>query len=177
MIAENMIDCFSCCIYTYVRGSYTIAEWSQAHAQSNTKLSLFGDDHLGERQAKPAVMYVLGVDGGTESLRVGIYDTTDGCEVATASCAYVTAYPKPGHAEQNPEDWWSALRIAVKDVLSKSQIPAADIKGMVRTNSLPTYSLAVCLNKSYRSGAFVSRLPFLNCATAHFDTALLPASD
>jgi hypothetical protein len=25
-------------------------------------------------------------------------------------------------------------------------------------------------NKSYRSGAFVLRLPFLNCAAAHFDT-------
>jgi sugar (pentulose or hexulose) kinase len=84
---------------------------------------------------KHTIMYVLGVDGGTESLRVGIYDTADGSEVATASCPYVTTYPKPGQAEQNPEDWWSALRSAVKNVLSKSQIPAADIKGMVRALS------------------------------------------
>lgn len=43
--------------------------------------------------------YVIGVDGGTEGIRAGVFDT-DGNALAFASCSYVTNYPQPGWAEQ-----------------------------------------------------------------------------
>lgn len=49
--------------------------------------------------------YVIGVDGGTESLRAGVFDLT-GKPVAMASAPYVTSFPQPSWAEQKPSDWW-----------------------------------------------------------------------
>ncbi|CAN0420106.1 unnamed protein product, partial [Ectocarpus sp. 13 AM-2016] len=43
--------------------------------------------------------YVVGVDGGTEGIRAGVFDL-DGNALAFSSCAYATQYPQPGWAEQ-----------------------------------------------------------------------------
>lgn len=43
--------------------------------------------------------YVVGVDGGTEGIRAGVFDT-QGNALAFASCAYETTFPQPGWAEQ-----------------------------------------------------------------------------
>ena len=51
--------------------------------------------------------YVIGVDGGTESLRAGVFDLS-GNPLAFASVTYPTNFPIPGWAEQNPEDWINA---------------------------------------------------------------------
>lgn len=47
--------------------------------------------------------YVIGVDGGTEGIRAGVFDT-EGTAVAFASCPYVTLFPQPGWAEQVKSD-------------------------------------------------------------------------
>ena len=52
--------------------------------------------------------YVLGVDSGAESARVGIFDP-DGAPVSLAGEAYPLDHPHPGWAEQDPEKWWSCL--------------------------------------------------------------------
>ncbi|MEC7843079.1 MAG: FGGY family carbohydrate kinase, partial [Candidatus Latescibacterota bacterium] len=44
---------------------------------------------------------VIGVDGGTESLRVAVFDL-EGHPMAFASTAYETRFPHPGWAEQDP---------------------------------------------------------------------------
>jgi ribulokinase len=69
---------------------------------------------------------VLGVDCGTQSLRAALYDT-DGTLLAQASHAYATAYPGVNRAEQDPEDWWRALRRAVPDCLSQAGVSGNDI--------------------------------------------------
>ena len=45
--------------------------------------------------------YVMGIDFGTESCRVGIFDL-DGSPVSFAATAYKTTHPAPGWAEQSP---------------------------------------------------------------------------
>jgi len=50
----------------------------------------------------------LGIDLGTGSLKLGIFDG-DGIERATASVAYALETPQPGWAEMAVERWWSAL--------------------------------------------------------------------
>lgn len=43
--------------------------------------------------------YVIGVDGGTEGIRAGVFDL-EGNALAFASCPYATNFPQPGWAEQ-----------------------------------------------------------------------------
>lgn len=61
---------------------------------------------------------VIGVDGGTEGLRAGVYRVADGAELGYASAAYSTQFPHPSWAEQLPDDWWSALGTAVRGALA-----------------------------------------------------------
>ncbi|MEM9012353.1 MAG: FGGY-family carbohydrate kinase [Pseudomonadota bacterium] len=70
--------------------------------------------------------YVIGVDGGTESLRAAIFDLA-GHPVASAAVAYATRFPEPAQAEQDPEDWWRALGGAVREARAKAGVAPADI--------------------------------------------------
>jgi ribulose-phosphate 3-epimerase len=58
---------------------------------------------------------VIGVDGGTESIRACCFDAISGAIVGK-SCAvpYPTFHPKPGWAEQDPNDWYQNLGEAVR---------------------------------------------------------------
>ena len=73
--------------------------------------------------------YVIGVDAGTESVRVGIFNL-QGQLVSSAHKAYQTFFPKPGHAEQNPHDWWDSLSVACRQALDTGQIDPVDVKGL-----------------------------------------------
>lgn len=76
--------------------------------------------------------YFIGVDGGTESLRVGIFDET-GTPLVYGSSHYPTHFPAPSWAEQHPSDWWQALCDATAQVLADAQqhgIHPEDIAGM-----------------------------------------------
>ncbi|PSC72161.1 carbohydrate kinase [Micractinium conductrix] len=73
--------------------------------------------------------YVIGVDGGTESLRAGVFDAA-GTPLSFASAPYPTAFPAPGWAEQRPADWWTALGVAVKEAAASAGVPPADIAAL-----------------------------------------------
>ncbi|NGP46693.1 carbohydrate kinase [Bacillaceae bacterium SIJ1] len=60
-----------------------------------------------------AVNYLLGIDIGTQSLKIGVYDQ-NGEVIAKASQSYPTYHTKKGISEQNPTDWWDALRAALQ---------------------------------------------------------------
>ena len=48
--------------------------------------------------------FLLGIDYGTESCRAAIFDLR-GNPISFAATPYKTHHPKPGWAEQSPEDW------------------------------------------------------------------------
>ncbi|MDC0077926.1 FGGY family carbohydrate kinase [Deltaproteobacteria bacterium] len=73
--------------------------------------------------------YLLGVDGGTEGLRAGIFDVF-GTPLAYASTSYPTQFPAPSWAEQNPNDWWDALGKSVRKAISDSGISVDQIAAM-----------------------------------------------
>jgi sugar (pentulose or hexulose) kinase len=73
--------------------------------------------------------YLMGIDFGTEGVRVGIFDR-EGAPVGFGSCAYQTEHPHAGWAEQDPDEWWSALGEAVPAALSDGQVAAAEIVGI-----------------------------------------------
>ena len=73
--------------------------------------------------------YLLGIDGGTESLRAGIFDLY-GTLLASASTAYETHFPNPGWAEQDPRDWWRALGDSVRTAVDQSGLRPEQIAAM-----------------------------------------------
>ncbi|MDQ0510042.1 FGGY-family carbohydrate kinase [Ancylobacter amanitiformis] len=78
--------------------------------------------------------YVVAVDGGTESLRAGVYDPSGAC-LGQASHPYGTEFAPGARAEQNPEDWWTALGIATKAALAKAGINPKAVEAICLTTT------------------------------------------
>lgn len=73
--------------------------------------------------------YVLAIDVGTESVRVGVYDRA-GRVHAVESCASDLLTPQPGWAEQDPRQWWAALRRITPLALHAARIQGRQIAGI-----------------------------------------------
>lgn len=78
-------------------------------------------------------MSLLGCDIGSSSVKVSIVDEETGQTIGSGF------YPKeeapikalrPGWAEQNPEDWWTYLKIALKEALEKSGMKGEEIRAV-----------------------------------------------
>ena len=87
--------------------------------------------------------FVIGVDGGTEGIRVCVY-TLNGDALAVASESYKTHFPAPGQAEQEPQDWWRALCVALPAAISKAKIDASSISALAVDTTCCT---VCCLDK------------------------------
>lgn len=70
--------------------------------------------------------YLLGIDIGTTSTKTIIIDE-HGHSVASSIKDYPLITPKPGWAEQNPDDWWDAAVYTIKDAIKKSGISPENI--------------------------------------------------
>ncbi len=70
--------------------------------------------------------YLLGIDFGGGASKATLL-CENGEIAATHTTEYATIYPKPGYAEQNPEDWVSATLNNISGVLSKSGVSPDDI--------------------------------------------------
>lgn len=70
--------------------------------------------------------YLLGIDIGTSSCKVAVFDRA-GAVMASAAANYPVAYPHAGWAEQNPDDWWEGVCRALGELWTKSPIAPADI--------------------------------------------------
>jgi len=75
-------------------------------------------------------MYLLGFDIGSSSVKASIINGDSG------ECLASAFYPKqemkmtaiqPGWAEQDPEQWWENLKMAVAEIMGKSAVNPADI--------------------------------------------------
>lgn len=67
--------------------------------------------------------YVIGVDGGTESIRARVFDLAGVCK-GSAAHPYATKFAPGARAEQDPEDWWTAMGAAVRDAVAQAGIAA-----------------------------------------------------
>jgi xylulokinase len=79
------------------------------------------------------IMFTLGIDIGSSSVKVSLLDLNDG------SCAASAFYPreemaikavKAGWAEQDPALWWDNMKSALADVLSKTRIEKNQIRAI-----------------------------------------------
>ncbi len=75
-------------------------------------------------------MYLLGFDIGSSSVKASLIDGQSG------DCLASAFYPKqemkitavqPGWAEQEPEQWWKNLKLALADVLAQSKVDSKSI--------------------------------------------------
>lgn len=90
--------------------------------------------------------YLLGIDFGTESCRVAVF-TADGVQVAFWATGYPTSYPRPGWAEQDPDDWRTALVESTRKAMALAGVRADDIAGI---GYAATSHTLVTLDHSFR---------------------------
>jgi FGGY-family pentulose kinase len=77
----------------------------------------------------PDSPYLMGIDFGTESVRVGLFDA-EGTPAAFHAAEVSTERPQPGWAEQDPGQWWSSLVTAVKGAMSTAGVAAEEVAGI-----------------------------------------------
>ena len=56
--------------------------------------------------------------------------SVEGDELACSTIEYGMQYVRCGGVEQNPEDWWQALRSTLSDIREKSEVDTRDIIGI-----------------------------------------------
>ena len=91
-------------------------------------VGLTGKRH-GRNRGTDRMKYVLGIDIGTSGAKCLLMDPT-GRVVASALKDYPLYTPRPGWAEQNPDDWWNAAVLGIRELLSKEKDSAQKIAGI-----------------------------------------------
>ena len=70
--------------------------------------------------------YLLGIDFGGGSSKATLL-SHEGKVAATAVTEYPTLYPKTGYAEQNPGDWYDAVKVGIAKLIKESGVSPCDI--------------------------------------------------
>jgi ribulose kinase len=90
---------------------------------------------------------VIGIDGGTESLRARVYDLK-GVSLGTAALPYETKFSPGARAEQDPEDWWRCAGAAVRGAIADAKV---DPKRICALAADTTCCSVVALDESGRA--------------------------
>ena len=72
---------------------------------------------------------LVGLDVGTSGAKCILADET-GRVLASSTQEYPLSTPRPGWAEQNPEDWWEGVKKGLKAILEKAKPDPKDIVGV-----------------------------------------------
>ncbi len=72
---------------------------------------------------------ILAHDLGTTGNKATLYDP-EGRLLGSAFHPYPTAYPHPRHAEQDAHDWWTAVCVSTRQLLTQTRTPPSDIAGI-----------------------------------------------
>lgn len=70
--------------------------------------------------------YLLAHDLGTTGNKAVLY-SVEGRIVSDSFSAYGTHHPRPGFVEQNPEDWWKAICVSTRELLSRNGIDPSQV--------------------------------------------------
>jgi len=78
-------------------------------------------------------MYTIGYDIGSSSVKVALFDASDGSCITSAFSPdeeMTISAPQSGWAEQDPEMWWKHLKNATKKMFSGTHIDKRNIKAI-----------------------------------------------
>ena len=85
---------------------------------------------------EPTRDLLLGIDIGTTNAKAALVGL-DGKLVATAQRGYELHHVRPNWVEQNPDDWWQAACISIREVLAAARASAARIAGVAVSSEAP----------------------------------------
>ena len=92
---------------------------------------------------------LLGIDYGTGGCKVTVIDET-GSFIGEASVEYPTYHDHPGWSEQEPSDWWNALKSSLEKLAAKG----VDLKSVAACALDGSTHNAVLLDGGYRPGGY-----------------------
>lgn len=78
---------------------------------------------------------LIGIDVGTTSCKCGAFDL-NGKILAFSSSKYPIEYPNPGWAEQNPDDWWKAVKFVLNECITRAK--GYKVAGITISGQAPT---------------------------------------
>ncbi|MFX1562985.1 MAG: FGGY family carbohydrate kinase, partial [Promethearchaeota archaeon] len=70
--------------------------------------------------------YIIASDLGTSATKTSIIDL-NGNVVGTARQSYQVEYPHKGWAEQNPQDYWNAIKATTNKIMKQTKISPRDV--------------------------------------------------
>lgn len=118
---------------------------SIANIKVNSPLSTSPTNALSQEKINiNADSYVIGVDAGTESIRVGIFTRT-GHMISTSVVPWKTTFPQPGWAEQSPNEWWKAFGQACQQA-----VKSIDVTKIVGISIDTTACSVVILDENFK---------------------------
>ncbi len=89
--------------------------------------------------------YVLAADFGTSSLKLGLFnEKLEKKYTAPGRYSYKTFSKKVGWVEQDPREWWTAFKKAVKDVMKKYGVKGEEIVSI----NVGAHMGLVCVDKN-----------------------------
>ena len=74
--------------------------------------------------------FILAHDLGTTGNKASLFDS-QGQVRSSSFYGYQTEYPRPNWVEQNPEDWWQAICVTTRQLLSSAKVPPKQIACIV----------------------------------------------
>ena len=77
---------------------------------------------------------LLGIDLGTSSVKVVVFAVEGGLK-GVGMAEYPILTPRLGYAEQDPEQWWRATIIAVREAVEKAGPPRDSGHWLLRSNA------------------------------------------
>lgn len=109
--------------------------------------------------------YVMGLDIGTTGIKTAIYDF-QGKLIAYEYNEYPLICERPGWAEQDPNDWWLAIKKGIYNVIKKSRINKEKILA-IGTSSLTASPVLIDKkgNVLCRSPIWMDRRSIDECST------------
>jgi len=75
------------------------------------------------------IEYLMGIDIGTSACKIAVF-AEDGTVIDSESGDYAVYYPNPGWAEQDPDEWWTAVCGAVRRIFARGRLKPQDISGI-----------------------------------------------
>ena len=76
-------------------------------------------------------MYIIIYDFGTSNVKTCLFEIENGIElVASSAAAYGLYISDDGGAEQDTDEWWTALCQTTKDLFKKSDVKPEEIEGL-----------------------------------------------
>ena len=79
--------------------------------------------------------YVIGIDIGTTALKT-LLCNSKGEIISSSLKEYPMSYPKPGWAEQDPAEWWTATIESIRSLLNETNINREDVKSIGLTGQM-----------------------------------------